>query len=74
MVATGQTKTGRDRQLHKLMDVLGQSRERVFQESQKLTNFDIPNDVWNAHVAAMREFYDGIDKVYNDAARMLHIK
>lgn len=67
-------KAGRDKALHALMDELGKARERVFAASQKLPNYDMPSEAWNQHLAAMRRFYDGIDSVYNDAARMLHIQ
>ena len=74
VAATSAKKSARDAQLHKLMDELQMARDRVFKESQKLTDFGVPNNVWNAHVSTMREFYSGVDAVYNDAARMLHVQ
>lgn len=67
-------KAGRDRALHALMDELGKSRDRIQAASQKLPNFDMPNEAWNQHVANMRQLHEAIGQVYHYAATMLHLQ
>ena len=72
--ASPNVKAQRDRQLGKLMNELSTAREKVFQASQKLTDYEITTQAWNEHQAAMRKFYDALGDVYDNAARMLHMK
>lgn len=67
-------KAARDKQLGRLMNELSAAREKVFKASQELTKYGVPSALWNSHVGAMKEFYQGVDAVYNDAARMLHVQ
>lgn len=63
-------KLAKERQINKVMSSLDVARDRVFQESQKLPDVGVNSADWNNHLAAMREFHQGIDAVKRSLSMM----
>lgn len=72
--AVAANKAKRDAQLHRFLDTLGKARDMVQAESQKLPNFDMPNEAWNQQVANMQKFHEAIRELYSGAASFLHLQ